>query len=190
MAGKKGRTGTSGKSPVIGSNGINVKEGDNAKISQAISEIMSWGKPSSLSNVQELEDRLQRYLTYCYENDVRISNLAAYMACGLNKVTVSHWENEVGGTREQQEFVHKLKAICGVARELTAAHGGTHPTLAIWWQKIYEGYDETQHVVIDNYKTGLAGKEELERKFIDLFPDEPAKIEAADGDRDYYEDRL
>lgn len=134
-------------SPVIGDNGINTKPGDNSKYARILLDISSWKKPDR-TNIQEMEDRLQEYLEYCYCNDVKVGNQMCYLALGIDKDTVYDWENGRSFGREHSEFIKKIKIICSGTRELLMQDGKVNPITGIFWQKNYDGLKDVQEIDI------------------------------------------
>lgn len=137
-----------GNSPVIGDNGVSpLPAGTNAKIAQSILTIMQWG-PIDTSNIQELEGRLQQYIDYCVQNDVKISNMGCYFALGISKKTAYDWENGNSRGAEHCAFIKKVKAICGYYREYLMHSGRLNPITGIFWQKNYDGLSDTSEVIL------------------------------------------
>ena len=90
-----------GNSPVIGDNGVHTKPGDNAKYAGVLATILKWG-PVDKSDVGALEKRFWDFVNYCMENDVKVTNQVTYLAMGISKDDVYHWEN--GLTRSSDVY--------------------------------------------------------------------------------------
>lgn len=150
---KRGRGGVKGvpnlSSPVIGDNGINQSPGDNTRYAGLLLQLMSWG-PVNKDDLSELEERLGRYLHFCMENDMRISNQACYMALGITKDDVYDWEHGRGRYLDSRysDFIKKVKQICATNREILMADGKINPVTGIWWQKQYEGMKEQTELIV------------------------------------------
>ena len=160
-------------SPVIGDNGIYTKPGDNSKIAGLLYEIGQWGVVDR-TNVQEMEDRFWRYVQICLERDIRVTNQAAYLAMGISRDDVHHWENGISRTPEHCTLIKKVKAFCGAYREMLGANGKLNPATLIWWQKNYDGMKDVQEVVISpkNPLGDTLDQKELEAKIADIVIDE------------------
>lgn len=136
-------------SPVIADNGVKTEPGDNTRYADIILELMSWG-PVDADDFDELKERLRRYLLFCKEHDVRITNQVCYMALGITKDEVYDWESRRsrGSDPRYYDFIKKVKQICATNRELLMSDGKLNPVTGIWWQKQYEGMTEKSELVI------------------------------------------
>lgn len=136
-----------GNSPVIGDNGVHTKPGDNAKYAGVLATILKWG-PVDKSDVHALEERFWKFVDYCMENDVRITNQVTYLAMGITKDDVYHWENGQTRTPEHGELIKKVKSFCAGYREMLGADGKLNPVTLVWWQKNYDGLVDKSEVVL------------------------------------------
>jgi hypothetical protein len=136
-----------GNSPVIGSNGIHTKPGDNSKYTGVLLQIMQWGKVER-SDVNALEERFWQYVDYCNKSDVRITNQAAYLALGLSKDNVYDMEHGRSFGSAHSEFIKKVKAFCAAYREMLGADGKINPVTLVWWQKNYDGLVDKQEIEV------------------------------------------
>ena len=134
-------------SPCIGDNGIATEPGDNSKYAKAISIIASWPKPDK-ENIEDLEQRLEEYLSFCYNNDVKIGNQMCYLALGIDKDDVYNWENGRTRTPRHSDFIKKVKKICAAYRECLMQDGKVNPVTGIFWQKNYDGLKDQQDLVL------------------------------------------
>lgn len=148
MANEPAKRKSNGKnSPIIGDNGVNTLPGDNSKYAGVLATIMSW-PPVDKSNIDELEERFRKFINYCMENDVRITNQTMYLALGITKDNVYDWENGRGRGTLHSEFIKKIKAYCSSYREMLGAEGKLNPVTLVWWQKNYDGMVDRQEVVL------------------------------------------
>ena len=136
-----------GNSPVIGDNGVNTKPGDNAKYAGVLATILRWGEVDK-SDVNAIEGRFWKFVDYCKENDVRITNQVAYLAMGITKDDVYNWENGVSRASEHCDLIKKVKAFCSAYREMLGADGKLNPVTLVWWQKNYDGMVDRSEVVL------------------------------------------
>lgn len=136
-------------SPVIGFNGVKTNPGDNSKYAELIMELSSWGRVDP-DDFDELERRLNRYLQFCDERDIRITNQACYMALGITKDEVYDWESRRsrGSDPRYYDFIKKVKQICATNREFLMSDGKLNPITGIWWQKQYEGMTEKSELIL------------------------------------------
>ena len=124
-------------------------------------EFLSWGKVDK-SNVEEMEQRFYKYLQWCDEHGVKVSNQSAYLAMGINKDDIYSWENERYGTKAHVELVKKVKQICSVTRESMMADGLIRDAVGIFWQKNYDGFKDQQEVVLTPNKNRIEDVDEKE----------------------------
>lgn len=166
------RKATGRNSPVIGDNGVHTKPGDNTRYSSVLMELNKWGAIDHAS-VDALEERFWKFVEFCGENDIRVTNQLAYFALGINKDNVYDWENGRGRTPAHSDFIKKIKSFCSTFREMLGADGRLNPVTLVWWQKNYDGFVDNQQVTLvpgnpigtegdpatmtEKYKTSLPG---------------------------------
>lgn len=136
-----------GNSPVIGDNGIITQEGDNSKYAKLLMEVNSWGDVD-VSSVPALEERMQKYLQFCFDNDLKIGNQMCYLALGISKDDVYNWEHGLSRGKEHCDFIKKIRKLCSGNRELLLQDGKVNPILGIFWQKNYDGMKDTQDIIV------------------------------------------
>ena len=134
-------------SPVIGDNGIITKPGDNSKYAGILSTVISWGNVDK-SNINELEDRFKKIVSFCMEHDIRMTNQLVYLGIGITKDDVYEWSIGKIRTKEHTDFIKKVKAFCATYREMLGADGKLNPITLVWWQKNYDGMVDRQEVVL------------------------------------------
>jgi hypothetical protein len=166
------------KSPVIGDNGLNLKPGDNSRIAGHLLEFMSWG-PVDRDNIEEMEDRFRRYVEYCIENDIRITNMVAYMAIGIDKSTAHDWVHGRSRTPAHSDFIKRVQRFCASYRELLGADGKLNPVTLIWWQKNYDGFVEKQEIVVtpNNPLGDATSPEEIGKRLGEGIPEDIIDME-------------
>lgn len=134
-------------SPVIGDNGVTTLPGDNSKYAGVLATILSWPSVDK-SDVNALEERFRKFINYCMENDVRITNQVTYLALGITKDNVYDWENGRGRGNSHSDFIKKVKAFCSSYREMLGADGKLNPVTLVWWQKQYDGMVDRQELIV------------------------------------------
>ena len=141
-------------SPLTGKDAIKTKPGDNSKYAGILLAIHSWG-PVDRKNVEQLEARFWDFVTFCGENDIRVTNQLAYYAMGITKDDVYDWAHGRSGSLAHTDLVKKVKAFCATYREMLGAEGKINPVTLVWWQKNYDGFvDKTEMVVTPNNPLG------------------------------------
>lgn len=170
---KKKRGGFRGqKSPIIGDNGINTVPGDNSRYASIILDFLSW-PDIDLSSIDALNARFIQYLDYCRDNDLRIGNMAAYAALGIDKTNAYDWENGSRGAAHSH-FIKKVKKVCSMYREFLTQDGRLNPVTAIFWQKNFDGFrDQSEIVLTPNNVVGeLSDPKQITQRYIDALPDD------------------
>lgn len=105
-------------------------------------------EPLDTSDVAEMERRFNRYLELCAEYDMKVGNLAAYAAIGIDKNQVWDWLNRCEQNPERSHFLKKVQKICAMYREGLMEDGKVNPVTGIFWQKNYDGFKDQQEVVL------------------------------------------
>lgn len=124
-----------------------TEEGKNTTIAQFVTELSMWEKPVN-SDIEGLYNQLEKYLNYCAANDIRVTNMACYLALGIQGNLMSEWANGIRGNADQQKFARHVKQICGTYREMMGVEGEINPTTLIWLQKNHDGFRDVQEVVV------------------------------------------
>ena len=168
--------GNSGKSPVIGDNGIMTDPGDNTKYARLTHALSTW-PPIDKTNVTVLEQRLSDYLYFCMENDLKVGNMMCYLALGISKEDARDWAAGARGSPAHRVFIEKVKAICSGVRECLMQDGKINPVTGIFWQKNHDGFRDVQDIaVVPNNPLGeLDTPEQIEarkQKYLDAIPPE------------------
>ena len=134
-------------SPVIGDNGVHTKPGDNAKYAGVLATILRWGTVDK-SDVKALENRFWNFIEFCAQNDIRVTNQLTYLAMGITKDDVYHWENGLTRSKAHGDLIKKVKSFCSAYREMLGADGKLNPVTLVWWQKNYDGLVDKSEVVL------------------------------------------
>jgi hypothetical protein len=136
-----------GNSPMIGENGIHTLPGDNSKYAAVLLEMHKWGEVDK-NDPEALEERFWKYVEFCGDNDIRVTNQVAYYAMGISKDDVYNWEHGVSRGKEHCELIKKVKRFCASYREMLGADGRLNPVTLVWWQKNYDGLVDRSEVVL------------------------------------------
>lgn len=119
-----------------------------AAIIMAINEI---SKDADLNDINTLYACLDRYIKWCFDHNVTITNSGAYAACGVSKQAISDWACGVKRVDqpEYKEFAALIRQLCGINREQMMADGKLNPIVGIWWQKNFDGYTDKPRELIE-----------------------------------------
>ena len=166
------------KSPVIGDNGLNLKPGDNTRYTGIMLEIKSWGEVDT-SDVQALQERFWKFVEFCGQADIRVTNMLAYFALGINKDTAGDWKHGRTRTPELSRFIKGVQDFCASYRELLGADGKLNPVTLIWWQKNYDGFVDKQEIVVspNNPLGDVTSPEEIKKRLDEGIPEDIIDVE-------------
>lgn len=146
---------------------VSVKPGDNTKYASLLMEVNSWGD-IDVSSVPALEDRMGKYLQFCFDNDLKIGNQMCYFALGITKDDVYNWEHGRTLGQEHSEFIKKVRKLCSGNRELLLQDGKVNPILGIFWQKNYDGLKDVQDLVLtpNNLIGDIQDEGEIAKRYV------------------------
>lgn len=140
-----------------------MRKGSNAAVVATVVATREIAKRADINDPQSLMNCLQDYILFCLDNNVKITNMAAYAACGVSTNDVRNWE--AGRTRASdpryKEFAVFLRSVCSQYREQSMVEGLLNPAVGIWHQKNYDGFRDDP-IVADAPDTGLEVKRDPE----------------------------
>ena len=145
----------------------NIDEVSNAALISFVQEITPETR-GSVKDVPELERRFERYLELCKKRNMKLSNMMAYTAMGIDFAFVSKIINS-DRDDEISNFLRKVKNMCSSYREALMAEGLINNIVGIFWQKNYDGLKDSQeHVITPNNPLGNpASEKELAKRYIE-----------------------
>ena len=137
------------------------------KTTTALMEIYTWEKPDR-HDVQAMEEAFMKYMRFCADNQVQMTNMTAYYVLGIDKDTAHEWAVRRKGTKEQQEFILKVRQLLSANREMLMSQGAVKEAVGIFWQKNYDGFrDNTEIVVTPNTQKEEYDADEIRQKYIE-----------------------
>ena len=123
---------------------------------ELVSNIATLIQPPELTDPDCIErwEKFTAYLRMCAEKDMKVGNLAAYMAIGIDKTIAWKWENEQL-SKDRRNLIKSIRQVCAVYREQLMQDGKVNPVVGIFWQKHYDGMrDQTESVITANAPLG------------------------------------
>ena len=125
--------------------------------------------PLDCNDVAEMERRFARYLELCAEWGMKVGNMAAYAAIGIDKDTAYEWTSRRTSNPARYGFIKKVQQVCALYREGLMEDGKVNPVTGIFWQKNYDGLKDQQEVVLTpNNPLGEAqNAEQLKQKYLE-----------------------
>lgn len=140
-----------------------MRKGSNA---QLVAHLIGTRQIAAKANVDDpntLYACLEEYLKLCIEQNIKITNMAAYAACGISSADVSNWERGItrANDKRYKEFAQFLRSVCSQYREQAMVEGIINPAVGIWHQKNYDGLRDDP-IVADHIDNGLEVKQDPE----------------------------
>lgn len=143
-----GSRATERNSPImIDNDPDNVPEGNQRRIEFLL--VISKLPKISTSDLPALRKRFYDYLDLCVKYNMKVGNMAAYAAMGVDRDTVNCWESgkRRSSQKEYQEFAREIKRVCGMYREMLMQDGAINPVTGLFWQKNYDGLQDQQEII-------------------------------------------
>lgn len=123
-----------------------LPEGYNTQKIAFLMQIMPE-EPLDYDDVDEMRRRFRRYLELCKAHDVKIGNMSAYTAIGIDGKIADDWDNNPRANPERTGFIKKVKRICASYREILMNDGQIRDAVGIFWQKNYDGMKDVHESV-------------------------------------------
>lgn len=128
--------------------------------------VRKLGKISDPNNLDEIDNRIDQYLSLCIDNAVSPTVSGLALALGINRRTLWTWISEKNGTIKNPEVMDTLKGVYSQIEtqyEELLTEGKIVPVSAIFLMKNNHGYkDQTDHIV-----TARTEQQETEETLLD-----------------------
>ncbi len=169
-------------SPIMQGQTLEIPEEYNARRIRFMQMILP-SDPLDCNDVAEMERRFSRYLELCAQWGMKVGNMAAYAAIGIDKDTAYEWTSRRTSNPARYGFIKKVQQVCALYREGLMEDGKVNPVTGIFWQKNYDGLKDQQEVVLTpNNPLGEAqNAEQLKQKYLES-ADIVELPESAEGD--------
>lgn len=151
----------SDKSPIIQDHNPDLPEGYNTRRIRFMQAILPT-EPLDRDDVEEMERRFAFYLEMCAQWDMKVGNMAAYAAIGIDKDDAYEWSNRNLGNPARTAFIKKVQKVCAMYREGLMEDGKVNPVTGIFWQKNYDGMKDQQEVVLTPNTSPLGEQKDAE----------------------------
>lgn len=117
-------------------------------------------------NLEMMADRFRNYIDMCIEHDVRIGNLGAYFAMGINRARAMDILSGMYG-QDLLDLLEWVDGVCAVYREGMMSEQKVHPATGIFWQKNYDGLKDNQEIIVrkDMY-SDMPSEQQLREKYL------------------------
>lgn len=141
-------------SPVIGDNGLTASPQElsalTTNLKQNFIKCMD-SPPVDLHNVDEVKQAILEYFTDCEESGKRPGNMGLYRALGMSRQDVNNVLTGKSKSKASLDVIDTIKKtvlLLAEYREQLGAQGKLNPVTMIFWQKNFDGLDETNKLEI------------------------------------------
>ena len=156
-----GSRATKRNSPImIDNDPDNVPEGNQRRIEFLL--VISQLPKISTNDLPALRKRFYDYLDLCVKYNMKVGNMAAYAAIGIDKADAYEWSNRNLGNPARTRFIKKVQKVCAMYREGLMEDGKVNPVTGIFWQKNYDGMKDQQEVVLTPNTSPLGEQKDAE----------------------------
>ena len=156
-----GSRATKRNSPImIDNDPDNVPEGNQRRIEFLL--VISRLPKISTNDLPALRKRFYDYLDLCVKYNMKVGNMAAYAAIGIDKADAYEWSNRNLGNPARTAFIKKVQKVCAMYREGLMEDGKVNPVTGIFWQKNYDGMKDQQEVVLTPNTSPLGEQKDAE----------------------------
>ena len=153
---------------------LDLPPGQNAKYITHVLQCQEIGAGADKNDVEDLKRRFAQYIKLCIDNDMKVGNMAAYCAMGIDRLTAYDWEHGRTKGKEHTALIRFVKSVVAAYRESALANGEINPVLGIFWQKAYDGLNEMEEYEATNTAEGSQEHEDAQQiadKYQDLLPE-------------------
>lgn len=129
------------------SQNVVIPEGKNAEYVGFIQQVMTIGASVEKNNPQQMREAFFQYVNLCAQNDMKVLNMAAYAAMGIDFRRASDFRRGLRG-KELQDVISDVDKVCSMYREMLINNGDVNVVWGIFAAKNYDGMKDQQDVVV------------------------------------------
>ena len=127
------------------------------------------------NNAEQIMQRINEYLTYCVQNDMKPDMSGMALAIGVSRKTLWAWENGVDSNKpaDVRNSLKKGREMCETIMTQMMQAGALNPITSIFLLKNNHGYTDQQEVIITP-NTPADGRDptEIRSQYIQALPEE------------------
>ena len=125
--------------------------------------------PIDISDVKQVEDRINWYLDKCEMNDTKPTVLGLCNVIGIDRKTLYRWGAGIDRAATHQKVVVKYKNLLEELWEMEMLEGKINPVTGIFIGKNHFGYTDKQDIVVAPKLGAMdtVSTEELEQRYLD-----------------------
>ncbi len=140
------------------------------RLNRFVLAVTRLGAGSDKRDVEGLRKRFYAYIQLAEMCGMKVGNMQAYAAMGVDKTTIERWSYKTSGTPEQQELAQEVRATCTAYREMLSQEGQINPVTAIFYHKNHDGFrDQIDYVQQKDDPLGQKlSNEQIAKKYEDI----------------------
>lgn len=140
------------------------------RLNRFVLAVTRLGAGSDRRDVDDLRNRFYAYIQLADLCGMKVGNMQAYAAMGVDRVTIEEWFYKKKGTPEQQELAQEVRATCTAYREMLSQEGQINPVTAIFYHKNHDGFrDQIDYVQQKDDPLGQKlSNEQIAKKYEDI----------------------
>ena len=133
-------------------------------------KVMELSRGTDLDDIDGLRDRFLRYLELCAKCDMKVGNMGAYLAMGIDKRSAERWAAGGVKNKEKVEFMRWVMSVCAQYREAMMSEGTLKEITGIFWQKSFDGFRDNAPIkeLPQNTLEREMNADEILEKYADL----------------------
>lgn len=109
----------------------------NARLIDHVIKIHEIALHADVNDLNSLKSCFFNYLKLCQENGMKVGNLAACAAMGIDRFKLENMLRSKDP--DKQEFAKLVKSCCSLSREELIADQKINPVIGIFWQRNFDG---------------------------------------------------
>lgn len=160
--------GRGGKNNFPNAQPLNVEPGDNSRFLQHSLTIMNQ-PPIDITDVKQVEERLQWYFNLCFENDMKPTVSGFCNSLKIVRQTLLNWKNGAFREGTHQRVILDAYGLLEALWEDYMQNGKINPVSGIFLGKNNFAYqDKQEYVVTPNNQTEAVDVKTIEAKYAEL----------------------
>lgn len=122
----------------------NLTPGEASDLVVKLMAVKAISANADLKDPETLRGCFYDYIQFCMQNDLQVTNLAAYQAMGVTDKQIKNWQSGKTMSKDPRykELAEEVLGFCSAFREQLMAQGKVNPVTGIWWQKVYDKYTD------------------------------------------------
>lgn len=147
---------------------VDVEAGDNSRFLRHALATMSM-PPIDISDVKQVEERLQWYYNHCFESDMKPTVSGFCNALGITRQTLLNWKTGTYRADSHQTVILNAYKLLEELWEHYMQNGKINPVSGIFLGKNNFGYQDKQDLVVTpNTQSEVVDVKTIEAKYSEL----------------------